>query len=61
MIKYLIKKILPIIISLWRCEMIESIVDDNERILWRGKPDIVLYIVGNPAIYLVAIFWGLFD
>ena len=41
--------------------MIESIVDDNERILWRGKPDIVLYIVGNPAIYLVAIFWGLFD
>ncbi|MBS4881715.1 MAG: PH domain-containing protein [Peptoniphilus harei] len=41
--------------------MIEKIIDDNENILWRGKPNAFLYIVGNPSIYLIAIIWGLFD
>lgn len=41
--------------------MIEKIIDDNENILWRGKPNALLYIVGNPSIYLIAIIWGLFD
>lgn len=41
--------------------MIDKIIDDNENILWRGKPDALLYIVGNPSIYLIAIIWGLFD
>ena len=41
--------------------MIEKIIDDNENILWRGKPNAFLYIVGNPSIYLIAIIWGMFD
>ena len=41
--------------------MIEKIIDDNENILWRGRPNAFLYIVGNPSIYLIAIIWGLFD
>ena len=41
--------------------MIEKIIDDNENILWRGKPNAFLYIVGTPSIYLIAIIWGLFD
>ncbi|MBS5945761.1 MAG: PH domain-containing protein [Peptoniphilus harei] len=41
--------------------MIDKIIDDNENILWRGKPNALLYIVGNPSIYLIAIIWGLFD
>ncbi|MDU5467930.1 MAG: PH domain-containing protein [Peptoniphilus harei] len=41
--------------------MIDKIIDDNENILWRGKPNAFLYIVGNPSIYLIAIIWGLFD
>lgn len=41
--------------------MIDKIIDDNENILWRGKPNAFLYIVGNPRIYLIAIIWGLFD
>ena len=28
--------------------MIEKIIDDNENILWRGRPNVFLYIVGNP-------------
>ena len=41
--------------------MIEKIIDDNENILWRGKPNAFLYIVGNPSIYLIALIWGIFD
>ena len=41
--------------------MIDKIIDDNENILWRGKPNAFLYIVGKPSIYLIAIIWGLFD
>ena len=41
--------------------MIEKIIDDNENILWRGKPNALLYIVGNPSIYLFALIWGIFD
>lgn len=41
--------------------MIEKIIDDNENILWRGKPNAFLYIVGNPSIYLFALIWGIFD
>ena len=35
--------------------MIEKIIDDNENILWRGKPNAFLYILGNPSIYLIAL------
>ena len=41
--------------------MIDKIIDDNENILWRGKPNAFLYIIGNPSIYLIALIWGLFD
>ena len=41
--------------------MIEKIIDDNENILWRGKPNAFLYIIGNPSIYLIALIWGIFD
>ena len=41
--------------------MIEKIIDDNENILWRGKPNAFLYILGNPRIYLIALIWGIFD
>lgn len=41
--------------------MIEKIIDDNENILWRGKPNAFLYIVGKPSIYLIALIWGIFD
>ncbi len=41
--------------------MIEKIIDDNENILWRGKPNAFLYIVGNPSIYLIALIWGILD
>ncbi|WP_211224445.1 hypothetical protein [Eremococcus coleocola] len=41
--------------------MIEKIIDDNENILWRGKPNAFLYIVGDPRIYLIALIWGIFD
>lgn len=35
--------------------MIEKIIDDNENILWQGKPNAFLYIVGKPSIYLIAL------
>ena len=41
--------------------MIDKIIDDNENILWRGKPNAFLYIIGNPSIYLIALIWGIFD
>ena len=41
--------------------MIEKIIDDNENILWRGKPNAFLYIVGKPSIYLIALILGTFD
>lgn len=41
--------------------MIKKIIDDNENILWRGRPNAFLYILGNPSIYLIAIIWGIFD
>lgn len=41
--------------------MIEQIIDDNEKILWQGKPDFLLYVVGKPFIYLFAIIWAVLD
>ena len=41
--------------------MIEKIIDDNENILWQGKPNAFLYILGKPSIYLIALIWGIFD
>ncbi len=36
--------------------MIEQIIDDNEKILWQGKPDFLLYVVGKPFIYFLLLF-----
>lgn len=41
--------------------MLEKLIDHNERILWQGKPNKLLYVIGSPGIYLFAIVWGVFD
>lgn len=41
--------------------MFEQMIDHNERILWQGKPNKLLYVIGSPWIYLFAIVWGVFD
>lgn len=41
--------------------MLEKVMDTNEKVLWKGKPDLLIYILGNPIIYFVAIGWALFD
>lgn len=41
--------------------MIENMLDANENIRWRGKPERVTYIIGSPVIYLFAIFWAAID
>lgn len=41
--------------------MIEQIKDINEQILWSGKPNKLVYIIGSPFFYLFALFWGGFD
>lgn len=44
-----------------RDNVIEQMLDENERILWDAKPDRLTYIIGNPIIYLFAIFWAAID
>lgn len=41
--------------------MLNKVMDYDEKILWTGKPNFLLYVVGNPLFYVVAILWGLFD
>lgn len=41
--------------------MLEKIIDHNERILWQGKPNKLLYVIGSPGIYIFALLWGAFD
>lgn len=41
--------------------MIRQLLDQDEQIIWEGKPDRVTYIIGSPVFYLFAILWGAFD
>lgn len=41
--------------------VLEKVIDPDERVLWSGRPHALLYIIGNPLIYLVAIAWLMFD
>lgn len=41
--------------------MIRDIIANNEKILWEGKPHLFLYVLGNPFVYLFALFWGAID
>lgn len=41
--------------------MIDQMLDSNEQILWRGKPNRTLYTIGSPAFYIFAFIWALID
>lgn len=41
--------------------MLEKIIDQNERVMWQGKPGRLLYTIGNPIIYPFALLWLAFD
>lgn len=36
-------------------------IEQNEKILWRGKPDKLIYSIGSPFFYIFAFIWGLVD
>lgn len=33
--------------------MLAKMIDDNEKVLWTGKPDFLVYVIDNPIIYLI--------
>lgn len=37
--------------------MLEIFLDKNEKLLWRGKPDFLLYVIGYPFILFFALLW----
>ena len=41
--------------------MIRNLLDNDEKILWEGKPDKVTYVIGAPFLYIFALIWGSFD
>ncbi len=41
--------------------MLEKVIDNNEQIMWQGKPGRFLYTLGNPVFYIFALFWALVD
>lgn len=41
--------------------MIERMLESDERILWRGTPDRLVYTIGSPSFYIFAFFWGVID
>ena len=41
--------------------MLEKMIDSNERLMWQGKPDRLLYTIGNLVIYPIAAVWLVFD
>lgn len=38
-----------------------QLLDEDEHTLWEGRPNAVLYIIGNPLVYVFAAIWLLFD
>lgn len=41
--------------------MIEKILEQDERILWSGRPDRVAYSIGSISFYIFALIWGAID
>lgn len=40
---------------------LDDMKTSGERVIWQGKPNRFLYILGNPLIYVVGLLWGAFD
>lgn len=36
-------------------------IEQDEKILWSGKPDKLIYSVGSPFFYIFALIWGIVD
>lgn len=41
--------------------MLKEMIDANETILWEGKPNLLIYVLGNLFIYPFAALWAVFD
>ncbi|MDO4789327.1 MAG: PH domain-containing protein [Johnsonella sp.] len=41
--------------------MIERMIEQDESVLWSGKPDKLIYSIGSPFFYIFALIWGAVD
>lgn len=41
--------------------VVQNMLDNDEHIIWEGKPDRLTYIIGPVAIYIFALIWAAID
>ncbi len=41
--------------------MLDKMIDQDEQVLWSGRPQAVLYILGSPLLIVFALVWLFFD